>query len=53
MILSNDSKKQLARRTADVVVFIVSTTIDEINKGPVKTIDELVKQRLDKGSKLC
>ena len=44
--LSNVTKKALMQKSPEEIVTIISGIIDEINAGSVKTIDELVEQRL-------
>ncbi len=45
-VLSDDTKKRIARKTPDEAVRILQEAIEEINRGSVQTVDALVRKRL-------
>lgn len=45
-ILKDDTKKVLSTKTVHEVFGIIESAIDEVNKGSVKSIDELVRLQL-------
>lgn len=44
--LSDGTKKKLMRMLPNETIEILSTVIDEINRGAVESIDKLVRRRL-------
>ena len=45
-VLSATTKKKLAKRSPEDVSKIVLAAIEEVNRGSVKPLDELIKKRL-------
>lgn len=45
-VLSESTKKKLSRKTPEEITMIVRTAIEEVNRGSVKPLDELIKKRL-------
>ena len=45
-LLSETTKKKLMKRRPEETARLINTTIDEVNRGSVESIDSLVKKRL-------
>ena len=45
-VLSEATKKKLDRKTPDEISRIVAEAINEVNRGSVKPLNELIRQRL-------
>ena len=45
-VLSQDTKRKLARKTPAEIKEIVEQAIEEVNHGSVAPLDELIKKRL-------
>lgn len=45
-VLSEATKSKLARKTPEEVSRIVAQAIEKVNRGSVKPLDELIKNRL-------
>lgn len=44
--LSENTKKKLMKRLPDETVRLISTAIEEVNRGSVESIDSLVRKKL-------
>lgn len=44
--LSENTKKKLMKRLPDETVRLITTAIEEINRGSIESIDSLVRRRL-------
>ena len=45
-VLSNDMKRRLTRKTPEEVAAMVTAAIEDVNKGSVKPLDELIRKCL-------
>lgn len=45
-VLSEATKSKLARKTPEEVSRIVAQAIEEVNRGSVKPLDELIRERI-------
>lgn len=48
LVLSEDAKRMLARRTPNEAVRIIEEVVDEIDNGSVQTVDSLVMKKLNR-----